>query len=277
MGRIQYEPARRRRRRRGNLLRGSGARSRPRAGDGRAHQAVLGSRRLAQGRADDGARRELHAVAIDKARLLFEAANIYDVQAAPGRSGASSCTRAVIALDPEHVEAGRAAGRALLPRPAVAELSPVIDMLCRKVGQLHADPKELNELYYRAAKYRRRARRLPQGAQLLQGGLRPRLDVPADARRPRRLAVQDAGLGRRRQDLPDHPGPAPRRPGRGRDRPHLLPARQRSPGMASARRRSTCSRRRSRSIRPSADVAGGHRSAARSRATGKRSSTPSAA
>ena len=25
-------------------------------------------------------------------------------------------------------------------------------MLCRKVGQLHADPRELNELYYRAAK-----------------------------------------------------------------------------------------------------------------------------
>jgi tetratricopeptide (TPR) repeat protein len=59
---------------------------------------------------------------------------------------------AVIALDPEHVEAGRPLADLYFHEQQWTELSPVIDMLCRKVGQLHADPRELNELYYRAAK-----------------------------------------------------------------------------------------------------------------------------
>src|SRR4029079_15390750 len=59
---------------------------------------------------------------------------------------------AVIALDPEHVEAGRPLADLYFEAQQWSEQSPVIDMLCRKVGQLHADPRELNELYYRAAK-----------------------------------------------------------------------------------------------------------------------------
>jgi len=58
----------------------------------------------------------------------------------------------VIALDPEHVEAGRPLSELYFESQQWNELSPVIDMLCRKASQLHADQRELNDLYYRAAK-----------------------------------------------------------------------------------------------------------------------------
>jgi tetratricopeptide (TPR) repeat protein len=90
-------------------------------------------------------------VAIDKVRLLFEAANIYRYKLRQDDQ-AKQLYAAVIALDPEHVEAGRPLADLYFNDQQWAELSPVIDMLCRKVGQLHADPRELNELYYRAAK-----------------------------------------------------------------------------------------------------------------------------
>ena len=90
-------------------------------------------------------------VAIDKVRLLFEAANIYSYKLRQDDQ-AKQLYAAVIALDPEHVEAGRPLADLYFNDQQWTELSPVIDMLCRKVGQLHADPRELNELYYRAAK-----------------------------------------------------------------------------------------------------------------------------
>ena len=163
-------------------------------------------------------------VAIDKVRLLFEAANIYSYKLRQDDQ-AKQLYAAVISLDPEHVEAGRPLADLYFNDQQWTELSPVIDMLCRKVGQLHADPRELNELYYRAAKTADELGDYQQGARLLQGRVRHRLDVPADAGRPRRPALQDAGLGQRREDLPDHPGPAPRRSGRGGRRPHLQPTR----------------------------------------------------
>jgi tetratricopeptide (TPR) repeat protein len=90
-------------------------------------------------------------VAIDKVRLLFEAANIYTYKLRQDDQ-AKQLYAAVIALDPEHVDAGRPLADLYFQAGDWAQLSPVIDMLCRKVGQLHADPRELNELYYRAAK-----------------------------------------------------------------------------------------------------------------------------
>ncbi|MGE5186228.1 MAG: tetratricopeptide repeat protein, partial [Acidobacteriota bacterium] len=90
-------------------------------------------------------------VAVDKERLLFEAANIYMYKLRQDDQ-AKQLYAAVIALDPEHVEAGRPLADLYFQDGQWTELSPVIDMLCRKVGQLHADPRELNELYYRAAK-----------------------------------------------------------------------------------------------------------------------------
>jgi tetratricopeptide (TPR) repeat protein len=90
-------------------------------------------------------------VVVDKERLLFEAANIYYHKLRQDDQ-AKQLYAAVIALDPEHVEAGRPLADLYFQDAQWAELSPVIDMLCRKVGQLHADPRELNELYYRAAR-----------------------------------------------------------------------------------------------------------------------------
>jgi golgin subfamily B member 1 len=90
-------------------------------------------------------------VAIDKVRLLFESARIYQDRLNQG-DAAKQLFAAVISLDPEHVEAGRPLAALYFEAQQWAELSPVIDMLCRKVGQLHADPRELNELYYRAAR-----------------------------------------------------------------------------------------------------------------------------
>ncbi|TMQ11339.1 MAG: tetratricopeptide repeat protein, partial [Deltaproteobacteria bacterium] len=90
-------------------------------------------------------------VAIDKVRLLFEAARIYEDKLRQD-DAAKQLYAAVIALDPEHVEAGKPLADLYFAGQQWAELSPVIDMLCRKVGQLHADPRELNELYYRAAR-----------------------------------------------------------------------------------------------------------------------------
>ena len=90
-------------------------------------------------------------VAKDKVRLLFEAANIY-ADKLNQDDQAKALYAAVIALDPEHVDAGRPLADLYFNDRQWAELSPVIDMLCRKVGQLNADPRELNELFYRAAK-----------------------------------------------------------------------------------------------------------------------------
>ncbi|MGE3544690.1 MAG: tetratricopeptide repeat protein, partial [Kofleriaceae bacterium] len=90
-------------------------------------------------------------VAVDKVRLLFEAASIYETKLQQD-DAAKQLYAAVIALDPEHVEAGRPLAALYFEAGQWNELSPVIDMLCRKVGQLHAAPRELNDLYYRAAR-----------------------------------------------------------------------------------------------------------------------------
>jgi tetratricopeptide (TPR) repeat protein len=90
-------------------------------------------------------------VVIDKVRLLFEAARIYEEKLRQ-HDAAKQLYAAVIALDPEHVEAGRPLANLYFESKEWGALSPVIDMLCRKVGQMHPDVNELNELYYRAAR-----------------------------------------------------------------------------------------------------------------------------
>ncbi len=78
-------------------------------------------------------------VAVDKVRLLFEAATIY-MHKLRAADEAKRLYAAVIALNPEHVEAGRPLARMYFEARQWAELSPVIDMLCRKPGQRHVDP-----------------------------------------------------------------------------------------------------------------------------------------
>jgi tetratricopeptide (TPR) repeat protein len=97
-------------------------------------------------------RAEAHThVAVDKVRLLCDAANIH-LHKLRAVDEARQLYAAAIAIDPEHVETGRALASLYYEAGQWKELSPVIDMLCRKAGQLRADAKELHELHYRAAR-----------------------------------------------------------------------------------------------------------------------------
>ena len=136
-------------------------------------------------------------VVLDKVRLLFEAAQHLPWTASTRTTQAKQLYAAVIALDPEHVEAGRPLADLYFERQQWAELSPVIDMLARKVGAAA-------RRYRASSTSSTTAPRVPptssattsKALALLQGGLRHRLDLPADPGRPGRPAVQDAGLGR---------------------------------------------------------------------------------
>jgi tetratricopeptide (TPR) repeat protein len=90
-------------------------------------------------------------VVIDKVRLLFEAATLY-MSKLRSADEAKRLYAAVIALDPEHVAAGRPLAELYFDARQWAELQPVIDMLCRKADQRRADPSELHPLYFRAAR-----------------------------------------------------------------------------------------------------------------------------
>ena len=97
-------------------------------------------------------RAESHTpVVLDKVRLLNEAARIYN-ERLRDRDRAKPLFAAVIALDPEHVEAGKPLAETYFAQQDWTQLSPVIEMLVRKVAQSRPDPRELNELYYRAAR-----------------------------------------------------------------------------------------------------------------------------
>ena len=90
-------------------------------------------------------------VVLDKVRLLFDAARIYESKLrAPDQ--AKQLYQAVMALDPEHVDAGRPLAELLFQAKDWQGLSPVIEMLVRKVAHSHPDPRDLNELYFRAAR-----------------------------------------------------------------------------------------------------------------------------
>ncbi len=201
-------------------------------------------------------------VVIEKVRLLHEAAKIYQEKLRQN-DAAKQLYAAVISLDPEHVDAGRPLAELYFESQEWQQLSSVIEMLVRKVAQLHADPRELNELYYRAARTADELGDFQKALRLLQERLRHRFDVPADPGRPGRPAVQDAGLGQRREDLPDHPGPAPRRPGRGRRRQDLQPAGHGPAGVGRAQEGAQHVREGAGDRpQPPRHAAGGHRPAA---------------
>jgi tetratricopeptide (TPR) repeat protein len=90
-------------------------------------------------------------LAPDKVRLSCAAANIY-MRELRDEQRAKQLYAAVIALDPEHVDAGRPLAELYFAAGQWSELSPVIEMLCRKIGQRDPDPKEHGELLYRAAR-----------------------------------------------------------------------------------------------------------------------------
>ncbi len=91
------------------------------------------------------------ALAIDTVRLLNDAAGIYQHKLHQDPQ-ATRLYAAVIALDPEHVAAGRALAGLYFAAGEWAALFPVIEMLCRKLGQQRGEASELHELYFRAAR-----------------------------------------------------------------------------------------------------------------------------
>src|SRR5678816_1128567 len=70
-------------------------------------------------------------VVIDKVRLLYDAGKIYEDRL-HNNEAAKQLYGAVIALDPEHVEAGRPLAALYFESEQWTELQPVIDMLARK-------------------------------------------------------------------------------------------------------------------------------------------------
>jgi tetratricopeptide (TPR) repeat protein len=90
-------------------------------------------------------------VALDKVRLLNEAARIYHERMHDPEQ-AKALYAAVIAHDPEHVEAARPLAELYFQNKEWAPLQPVIEMLVRKTVHSRPDPRALNELYFRAAR-----------------------------------------------------------------------------------------------------------------------------
>jgi tetratricopeptide (TPR) repeat protein len=88
---------------------------------------------------------------LEKIRLLSEAASIFHNRL-HDEPHAAELYAAVIALDPEHVEAGEPLAEFYFREGKWRELEPVIDMLVRKATQLKKDAKQLNELYFRCAR-----------------------------------------------------------------------------------------------------------------------------
>ncbi|HEY6034933.1 MAG TPA: tetratricopeptide repeat protein, partial [Kofleriaceae bacterium] len=88
------------------------------------------------------------ALAVDKVRLLVAAANLY-LHELRDPALAKQTYAAVMAIDPEHVEAGRPLAELYFEAGEWRELSPVIEMLCRKASTDRADR---SALLYRAAR-----------------------------------------------------------------------------------------------------------------------------
>lgn len=88
---------------------------------------------------------------LDKVRLLYQAARIY-LDKLGQTDQAKEFLAAVIALDPEHVDAAEPLANLYFKAGQWAELSPLLDMLVRKAQQEHRDARELGDLYYRTAK-----------------------------------------------------------------------------------------------------------------------------
>jgi golgin subfamily B member 1 len=88
---------------------------------------------------------------LDKIRLLYDAARIY-LDHLKQRDRAKDLLAAVMALDPEHVDAAAPLADICFEARAWPELSPILDVLVRKAPQRGLDSRELNELYYRTAR-----------------------------------------------------------------------------------------------------------------------------
>ncbi len=88
---------------------------------------------------------------LEKVRLLNDAANIY-LSKLGQPENAKQYFAAVLALDPEHVEAGDPLADLYFDSEEWEPLAPVLDMLVRKAPQRDLDSEQLMQLYYRTAR-----------------------------------------------------------------------------------------------------------------------------
>ena len=209
---------------------------------------VQAARRLAEGRPADGARRGSTPPTRWRRPACCTRPARSTRRSWATRTRRPSCSRRILQLDPEHVEAAEPLSRALLQARGVgaAGAGPGdAGPQGRAPTQPRADPAAPP-----AGQGRRPAGRQREGAQALQAVLRLRLHLPAHLARPGGPAVPARALGRRLPALPDHPGPPPRGPEGRRHRRDLLTASvDQAEDRASGPRPSTCSRRRWRSSR----------------------------
>jgi tetratricopeptide (TPR) repeat protein len=89
------------------------------------------------------------ANAIEKTRLLFDAAKIYHERLEDEGKAAELYAR-ILEIDPEHAGAGEPLADIYFKEARWQELEPVLDMLVRKIDR--KDNRELNQLYYRMAR-----------------------------------------------------------------------------------------------------------------------------
>ena len=88
---------------------------------------------------------------LDKIRLLYDAGRIY-LDKLKQKDKAVELLAAVMALDPEHVDAAEPLADLCFQAQQWSQLSPLLDMMVRKAPQRGLDSRELNELYYRTAR-----------------------------------------------------------------------------------------------------------------------------
>lgn len=88
---------------------------------------------------------------LDKVRLLNDAAGIY-LERLNQSDNAKRYYAAVLALDPEHVEAGEPLSELYFADEEWEELAPVLEMLVRKAPQRDLGSEELMQLYYRTGR-----------------------------------------------------------------------------------------------------------------------------
>jgi tetratricopeptide (TPR) repeat protein len=88
---------------------------------------------------------------LEKVRLLNDAAGIY-LNRLGQTENAKQYFAAVLALDPEHVEAGDPLADLYFEAQEWEPLAPVLDMLVRKAPQRELDSEQLMQLYYRTAR-----------------------------------------------------------------------------------------------------------------------------
>ena len=155
------------------------------------------ARRLAEGGAADGPRRgRARSTRWRRRACCTRRARSSRTKLGDEEQAAELFAR-VLQLDPEHVEAAEPLSELYFKREEWAPLVPILEMLARKADR--KTNRELTLLYHRLAKAADQLGDTEKAREVLQAGVRPRFDLPADAARSGGAAVPPRAVGRRLQ------------------------------------------------------------------------------